>query len=1030
VTGRALRAAVSCWIIALLAWISGSANGQTVTAAVISGRVTREGAPIGGVNVRLLAGTEVVGHGTTNTEGIYTLPVRAAGAGLTLEFRAIGFAPVRLPVTRSADQQRLIRDVELTELPHILEDVVTRGQRPAASPTTSGANRLYGNSQLRRLPVGVGDSIGAIASMVPGGLAPNGQQAGSASYTYDGSSAGLNSLPPEAIGSVSVTPNSFDVTNARSAGTQVAVKTLSGSDSPHGALAYSFRDRALELGAPSTTVDGFSSQNAVDGAYGGPLLQHRLLVFGAIHAERTVSTATSLLSANASSLNQLGLAPDSVANLLSTLRTLGVPTSSNGVAHQIVSEGVNSFGRLDGVISPTETITLTGQYQNSSQQAGSAGALALPTTSTSKDASGASAHLTLASTLGQFENKAQLAVAERDQSVTPVNTLPTGTVTIGSASAGGGTVAVAFGGAGSAAQKNETDQLEADEALTWNSHDNAHHVSLGGYVSENRSDQSYGPNAYGTFSYTSLADLTAGIPASFTRTSSAAIDVTTLTSVLYLADHWQPLRALQLWLGAGAFQVRALTLPALDASVDSAFHLRTNYLPAPIAINPSVGFRWAPVASSPDGDTLGLPIAIVTGGVAAGAASAPGTFAGRVGEPQTQLVCTGSGVPTPAWPTYAGNPGAIPSTCASGGPNSANARPLVTLFDPRDPTPQAWFAAFGVTKPISKRTSVSLNLSGVTGGGVSGASDVNLSPTPQFHLADEGNRAIYVPAGSIDPTTGAVSLLNSRINSQFGQVLALTSRLHQIGGSATAGFQTIGESGALFQLSYTITGSRQQSYFPTPLTMTWAPGPTDGQQQVLAVGSIPIGRAVDIGVLASMTSGSRFTPQVSEDVSGTGAVVSPAFIFDPKTAHDPAVASAMSTLLQSAPGSVRDCLRSQLGALAGLNSCAGPWQPLLNLQLNLHPDWLGLDRRFTLSFIFVNVLSGLDAIVHGSDHLAGWGNPGQPDPMLLYVQGFNPTTNEFSYQVNPRFGSGTASRITSPAPGQLILRGRFVIGPQ
>jgi hypothetical protein len=550
---------------------------------------------------------------------------------------------------------------------------------------------------------------------------------------------------------------------------------------------------------------------------------------------------------------------------------------------------------------------------------------------------------------------------------------------------------------------------------------------VGGRISTARSTFTSGPNAYGSFAYTSLADLAAGLAGSFTRTPvPVSTEGATVTPSFYLSDRWDATRELSVSAGARVEETKATALPPYNAAIDSTFHMRTDRLPAPVTVDPGVGFRWAPGG----GDTLAHPARmIVSGGVSVSSASVPGAFAGSVGEPTTQLVCTGVATPTPAWSAYASDPGTIPTACAGGSTPSAGARPTVSLFDPRDPTPRALSGALTVTKPIGRRVVASVSASGVTGRGVSGESDLNLSPIAEFTLSQEGNRPVYVSAGSIDPGTGAVSVLGSRVHESFGQVLALTSRLEQEGGSVTAGLTIAGTDERQFaQLSYSITGSRQQAFYPTPLAAQWASGPTDGQQQLVLVGSQPIGADVDVAVIGSLTSGSRFTPQTNEDVTGTGAQVPAAFVFDPVTTRDTGVASAMRSLLDQGPANVRDCLRSQLGRLAGLNSCVGPWQPVLNLQVNVHPGWFGRDRRLTVSFIVNNVLTGLDALVHGPNHLAGWGDPGTPDPVLLYVQGFDPVAQAFHYTVNARFGSGLASRTAFGAPAQLVLRGRLVLG--
>ena len=68
-----------------------------------------------------------------------------------------------------------------------------------------------------------------------------------------------------------------------------------------------------------------------------------------------------------------------------------------------------------------------------------------------------------------------------------------------------------------------------------------------------------------------------------------------------------------------------------------------------------------------------------------------------------------------------------------------------------------------------------------------------------------------------------------------------------------------------------------------------------------------------------------------------------------------------------------------------------------------------------------NPLGGLDQLLHGADHLRGRGTSAPPDPTLYYVRGFDPTSQAFTYEVNPRFGSTRASQNTVRAPFRLTI---------
>src|SRR6185503_782737 len=110
-----------------------------------------------------------------------------------------------------------------------------------------------------------------------------------------------------------------------------------------------------------------------------------------------------------------------------------------------------------------------------------------------------------------------------------------------------------------------------------------------------------------------------------------------------------------------------------------------------------------------------------------------------------------------------------------------------------------------------------------------------------------------------------------------------------------------------------------------------------------------------------------FTPMVSGDVNGDGYNNDRAFIYNPATTADTALSAGMQNLLANAPSSVRDCLRKQIGAIAGKNSCEGPWTTSLSLRVSLVSQALKLPDRATISLGIANPLTGIDAALHGSN---------------------------------------------------------------
>jgi hypothetical protein len=187
---------------------------------------------------------------------------------------------------------------------------------------------------------------------------------------------------------------------------------------------------------------------------------------------------------------------------------------------------------------------------------------------------------------------------------------------------------------------------------------------------------------------------------------------------------------------------------------------------------------------------------------------------------------------------------------------------------------------------------------------------------------------------------------------------------------------------------------------------------------------------VSVTAFGRFQSGNPFTPMVSGDVNGDGYNNDRAFIYNPATTNNPTLAASMQTLLATAPSSVRDCLERQLGTVAGRNSCEGPWSTSLSLRVSLVSQALKIPDRATISLGIANPLTGIDALVHGSSNLHGWGAPSFADPTLLFVRGFDPTTQQYRYDVNPRFGANRQASALILAPMQLTLDVRLDVGPE
>jgi hypothetical protein len=476
---------------------------------------------------------------------------------------------------------------------------------------------------------------------------------------------------------------------------------------------------------------------------------------------------------------------------------------------------------------------------------------------------------------------------------------------------------------------------------------------------------------------------------------------------------------------------------------------------------PRIGFSWSKQSANQQqgggGGPFGNGAFTVRGGVGR-FRDAPNTqlFSGAqtatgFSQSESQVFCIGAGVPTPNWAQYAVEPTAVPNSCAAGAPPALRtSTPNVTTFDSDYSNPRAWRASIGVSKRVFGRFNISADLSGARGEAQASFRDLNLNTAGGFTLSNEANRPVFVPAASIDTARGAVPLQLSRRSALFGNVYDIGSRNQSNNVQATLAVNGFTGRGTLINASYSWSRSRDQNSlgfggagggfaFATtaadPNQAEWAASAFDRRHVFVTSVTRPLSSSFEITAIGRMTSGAPFSPLVNTDINGDGARNDRAFVYDATfnpanaTPDDIALAAGMDRLLTNSSRQVRDCLRSQIGQIAGRNSCRGPWQPSFDLQLNWRPTQFGLDRRLTFSLVTANLIGGIDQLINGSDNLKGWGAFTQPDNNLLFVRGYNASQSRYRYEVNERFGAVRGNNIGVRLPFQVGFNIRMTLGP-
>jgi hypothetical protein len=959
-------------------------------------------------------------------------------------------------LNRHGDEDRLIWDVRMAPGAVALDAITVEG-RPAPAPvrlpnapTPGSIERAINPELVARLPIDPED-LNLLATLVPGVVGLDATDTTGAAFSVaglgpdanavllDGLTAGSTAVPQDALRATRVITSTYDVARGQFSGGLVAATTRGGSNMLQGSSNYSLRDDdlAVQSDDESAFTRGFTQHNLSFGL-GGPIARDRLFVFGSGQLRLRSDPQQSLLTAEERDFGRLGVHPDSVARFMALTQAAGVPAGTAITSRS--NDNLSGLVRLDYLVSNAHTLTLRGDWRGSDQEPARLGPLALPATGGTIETGGAGGMLTLTSRFGtRVINEIRSYLRSSRQDGDPFAVLPQGRVQVASALDDTVTAVqtLVFGGNTGLPSRSRTRGLELADELSWLA-GSSHRLKLGGLFTSDRTTAAVGNNRLGSFTYNSLADLEANRPASFRRTL-APVERTAeaLSGALYAGDVWSPSAVVQVTLGLRAERSWFGDPPRYNPAVDSVFGRRTDVLPDEFHLSPRAGFTISLGRRNERGRFVQPPALVLRGGVGEFRNRMPGGLVSQVyagaglDSLGAEIVCIGPGVPAPDWSAWAADPSTIPDACLVPGPASSRGSRTVSLFGEEFEASRAWRASLAAERRFTPLFRLSVEGSYSRGVSQPGYRDLNLVPSPAFTLAAEGGRPVYVPEPDIAPETGALRFTGSRVDPRFGQVVEARSDMASESWQLTTGVGGLLGRGIQLQASYTWQRARDQATglrgatAGDPNVAEWSRSGFERRHQFLASVTYPFGTAVELTSIARLTSGTPFTPIVSTDINGDGSRNDRAFIFGPGAAD----AEGLTQLLAGASGRVRDCLERQVGRVAARNSCLGPWQPSFDLQLNWRPSFLGLNRRLMISLVTVNLLRGVDELLHGADGAKGWGFSPRPDPTLLYVTGYDTVARGFRYTVNGRFGATAGSANAFRPPFQIGIQARFTLGP-
>lgn len=1064
-------------LLVLLAAGARPASAQQGSAVdVITGTVTDEtGKPVAGANVEAYSiESQVTKKTVTNDKGRYTIFFNDGTGQYRVTVRQIGKQPFIQNVSRQTDDDRIILNVKLGERPVQLADIAARGNRQPIGnqndrPTPGSTERQVSADQAAKLPIDASD-LAALAALAPGvvvtpgsdstatAFSVAGQNTSQNNFVVDGSSmsGGNSSLPQDAIRGTRVITNTYDVARGQFSGGQVSATTRGGSNVKQGSLSANLQDRHLAWGQATDNVftAGQTSQQLGAG-FGGPIKRDKLFLYGAVQLNRQLSPIATLDAADATTLSRLGASVDSVNRFITLADATGLTSRAGTIDNNRTNNRFTGTLRFDWNAADRHTVTVRGDLNLNGQDPTRISSTQLPQVGGNQTGSGGGVQVSVASRFAAaLTNEFRIYGSTNTSSSEGFLNVPSGRVQNFSTLGDGSTSVSTFGFGGNSGlpQHNDTKSLEISEELSFLPGGGAHRFRLGLLTNIQHFEQDVTSNRWGSYFYNSLADFAANRPASFSRTLQPTVrEGSAYNSAVFLSDVWRPSTNLQLTMG-GRFERSTYSgAPDRNTAVEQIFGVRTDVLPSENYFSPRLGFSWTIPAKEQQGQGqrgFAPPALVVRGGAGVFRGTMPSTLPGTAqaqagfSTTETQLSCVGDAVPVPDWNAFANDPSTIPTQCIGGNSSPIfTGRPTVTTYASNYGAAKTYRGSLGLTRRFWQTWSLNVDASYVRGIGQSASRDLNLNETARFTIADEGNRPVYADPSQIIATTGAVPLSASRIDQNYGSVNQVFSRLENETKQLTAGISAFTRRGALINLNYTLMYARDEGgagggfgggfgggnlTAGDPNVYEWARSSSDRRHNIQLNVTWPFNQGLEITAIGSMVSGTPYTPVVGSDINGDGSRNDRAYVFNPSNAADPEVAAAMNRLLQTTSGSARACLESQMGKIAERNSCRGPWTPQFNLQLNWRP--VSFNRRLTISFATINLLGGLDELVHGADDIKGWGGNSRPDATLLTVKGFDPATNKFKYVVNERFGATNAGATSIRSPFQLRITGRYTVG--
>lgn len=979
----------------------------------------------------------------TDARGRYVFAQLPIGGPYTLTVRQLGFRPAQRSGLMLNLGDRVTLDLALDASATELAAIDVRADRESKRVERVGGSAVVSEKEIRQLPIqdrsfadlailapttsrsGTGGIITSSSSIAGGRVSGtdirvDGVQAKNTIWGA-GFGRGPYSISVEAVREFEVVTNVYDVTQGRQGAGAVNVATRAGTNTTNGSLFVYNRNQALGtntnfLGQNITKFDNLQ----FGGSMGGAIVKDKLHYFVAYDRQQVAEPFSTLQVENNADWARLQVAPDSVKRFLDILRrSYGLSSERQNGTFDRANTLNTVFGRLDYQINDAHRATLRTTYSDFFYSN------SIPDRELSVLESRGNQKSREVQTMGSIKsnlgsrltNDVRLAYTNRILENEPNTRLPRAWVNVSSALPTGGTGAnqiLQFGGQRTSPELQTEESYQLVDVLRFDGDRSA--FTVGTDHSLNNLSMFVSIETDGLFQFPNLAALEARRPSSFARlvplqNLEPRMRQWVYDGGVFAQGEFRVRDNLNVTAGLRADMTAFLTGANPNAAVEQAFGKRTDLTPVDIAIQPRAQLTWTPGAAGKNLVRMG-----------SGYFTAQPHYMAHInnllndGSQLADVLLTGAAVPTPDFVSYRQSFANAPGIPAGSGPRPA----YINMFGPDFKVPRTWKSDLAYQRRLFDG-----NLT--LGAAVQYAQtrelyryvDLNLRPTPDFTLANEAGRPVFVPAASITAAGGRNPVL-ARPFSQFQRVLELRSDAaqHQKAFFVDAALR-LPRNGSISG-SFTFNQTRDNSSFNCciaissvftpvpgdPRIPTWGASNTDFRHKLVLYGATPEIKGFQFSARVIGQSGSPWSATVAQDINGddVGAGSSfgnqndLAFVFDPSSPGlRTGFADSLRLVYSNPANSGADFLRQSIGQVAERNAVRNPFVTQVDLRLSQKlPSIRGQRAELTL-----DVFNAAALINHN------WGAvrvvPGA-NQTLLNVIGFDQASREYRYRVNPNFG--------------------------